>query len=439
MTYKGDLSRQSDQMDHLDQKEDLDQMKYMRHKKISMPRIYNAKGRLDKDWHVEYSFRDPVTNKMRRFRPKEGINTFKTYEERMEAAQRIKRKYTKRLKNGWNPFDNNEVVYEDNLEYKATVEIYGRLKTGKQKLTILMSEYLEDYKPPVSREKTFQAYQSKFRIFAAWLRKQNKADIHPALFTEDDAKAFMRYLLDNRKAQNATYNKYLTLLKSFFEFCKKKRRMKSNPFQDFKKLKVSRKMPQFYNETMTQVIMEYIGERMPMLLLVMKFEYYTAIRPGELRQLKIKHINFWESSVLIPDETAKNGEEEKVVIPKDFLKELIALGWNKLPREYYLFTKDQMPGEEQVGKNYFARNYRKLVQEIGVPDDYKLYNWKHTGAAVALQDNFSIYDVMQQFRHKNIETTQFYADALKRVEESEYLEGMRPMGAPRRNRNPNLD
>ncbi len=411
----------------------------LRKKIVSMPRIFDAGKSLDKPWHVEFSYRDPITDRMKRFRYKEGINQFKTVEERYKEALKVKRKYTRRLKNGWSPFAPEDKVYEDNLEYKAIVERYGRLKTSNKQLFQYMSDYLENFKPPLYKEKTFKGYQSKFRIFGNWLNSKKLSDIHPALFTEKEAKGFSTHLLKKRKAEAATYNKYIKVLKAFFEWLREKKVIASNPFDGIKSMKETRRIPQFYNETMTRVIMEHIGKKMPMLLLVMKFEYYTHIRPGALRFLQIKHINFWESTVLLSDKSAKNRLEDKVVIPKVFLDELLELGLNKLPRDYYVFTKDQIPGEKPVGQNYFANHYRKLVQEIGVPDDYKLYNWKHTGGAVAIQDNINLVDISRQMQHKHIETTQYYVDVLKRADKSDYYEGMRPMGEAGKSNNPNMD
>lgn len=217
MSYK----KKSQKLDSLDSE--------LRQKMIIMPKVFDADGDLSKKWYVYFSYRDPVTGKMKRFRPTTGINHHTKGTDRMEAAKKLSRRYYDRLRNGWSPFDNTEVVYEDSLEYQAASETYGRLKKNNQKLLILISEYLDSKRPPVFKDKTFRTYQSKFRIFAAWLRRKDIGNIHPSLFTEELAEKFFRFLLDKRKSTPPTHNKYRAVMKSFFEYAKKKKKVRRNP------------------------------------------------------------------------------------------------------------------------------------------------------------------------------------------------------------------
>ncbi|MFB9098212.1 hypothetical protein ACFFVF_16995 [Flavobacterium jumunjinense] len=57
-------------------------------KDYTEPKIYNAKGDLNKRWYIYYSFRNPITNKLERQTPVYvGINKYNTLRERKEAAK----------------------------------------------------------------------------------------------------------------------------------------------------------------------------------------------------------------------------------------------------------------------------------------------------------------------------------------------------------------
>jgi hypothetical protein len=57
-------------------------------KQFSIPKIYDAKGDLNKRWYVYFSFRNPVDNKLKMQNPIfSEINRFKTIKERKAAAK----------------------------------------------------------------------------------------------------------------------------------------------------------------------------------------------------------------------------------------------------------------------------------------------------------------------------------------------------------------
>ena len=77
-------------------------------KDYSEPKIYTAKGDLTKRWYVYFSFRDPVTNKLKRQTPFYGnANTFRTKEDRIAVLRIYKRVISKYLRMGFSPYEDN--------------------------------------------------------------------------------------------------------------------------------------------------------------------------------------------------------------------------------------------------------------------------------------------------------------------------------------------
>jgi integrase len=384
-----------------------------RQKALIMPKIFDADGDMKKKWYVFYSYRDPVTGKMKRFRPQEKINKHKNYADRMEAARKLQKKYYDRLRNGWNPFENDDVVYEDALEYKRIADTYSKMKKGNKRLIMLINEYMDSKKPPVFRKKTYDTYQSKFRVLANWLRQKKKLDIHPAMLNEELLEEFFRFLLDRRKATPGTYNKYRAVFISFFKYAKKKKRVRKCPMHAIPYMKDTARVPIIYNDKMQKAIVDFLERNDKQMLLVVKFIYYTFIRPGELRFMKIGDLDFWESTAIVRAEVSKNRREQKVTIPDVFLEELELLQWGSLDKNLYLFSRSGKPDTTHVGSNYFASRYRKYMEQMGIDKRYELYSWKHTGASVALQTvGVDIESLRKQLRHVDLNDTQRYASAI---------------------------
>jgi len=71
-----------------------------RRKEVVMPHLNDCDGDLTKKWYVEYSLRNPKTDKMERVRYYEDINAFQTYHERLGCAQKIIKKYSEQIIHG---------------------------------------------------------------------------------------------------------------------------------------------------------------------------------------------------------------------------------------------------------------------------------------------------------------------------------------------------
>ena len=77
-------------------------------KNFSTPKIYNAKGNLNKRWNIYFTYRNPKTGKLQRMKNIYGkSNVFKTKEERLSVLIIYRKKLVQLLKAGFNPFEEN--------------------------------------------------------------------------------------------------------------------------------------------------------------------------------------------------------------------------------------------------------------------------------------------------------------------------------------------
>ena len=152
--------------------------------------------------------------------------------------------------------------------------------------------------------------------------------------------------------------------------------------------------------------MRYMTEKQPELALFCKFVYFTFIRPGELRLIRVGDVLLDEKEIRIPGKVSKNRKTEHVVIPDAFFPDLEYL-YYRGPGEY-LFPSQKRPGHA-YGKDVMYRRHEKVLQALSFGRGFSLYSWKHTGAvALVKQGNVNVKELQLQLRHSSLEQTDRY-------------------------------
>lgn len=101
-----------------------------RQKILILPRLHTYDGDVSKQWFVYYSYRDPSTGKMKRFRIYDGFAELQTKKQKLQHGQGMVESLKEKLLNGWTPFeDRSKVIYSDDLVYRAVVNKYGRMRS----------------------------------------------------------------------------------------------------------------------------------------------------------------------------------------------------------------------------------------------------------------------------------------------------------------------
>lgn len=137
-------------------------------------------------------------------------------------------------------------------------------------------------------------------------------------------------------------------------------------------------------------------------------EYYCAIRPNELRQLRIRDIDLEKQVVRIPAPVAKNRTTELVNIPAQMVRALRSIGIEGMCRDWLLFSSDGHPGEKMYGRNTMAFRFNRIRNKLGIPSEYKLYSYKHTGGVRLVSAGVDVWELQRHFRHRSVDTTERY-------------------------------
>lgn len=377
---------------------------------IILPKLKDQGGDMAKQWYVEYSYRNPYTDKMVRQRVYDGFNDLQTPEDRYKHADKVIRQIKQKLESGDLPFEKEKITYQDELIYAQAAARYGIERKGTVSVRTYLSEFLSLKKASVN-EKTYQTYRSKCRIFCEWLENKGYLEKPIIQITQDTICQYLTHLATDQNLSRLSIDKYAQILRTFFDYLlKNKRCIHENPVHDIPRLGIvkdeaAKPIPQ----NQRKILMNAIELEDKQLYLVCQLEYYCAIRPNECRFLKIKDLDFENHIIRVRNEISKNNRTEIVSIPNQLYQYLISQGINEWPnKEDYLFSKNGKPGSTTLGKNNFRYRFNRYRKQLGLPTDYKLYSLKHTGGVSLVQAGVNPWQLQQHFRHKSVTTTENY-------------------------------
>lgn len=157
---------------------------------------------------------------------------------------------------------------------------------------------------------------------------------------------------------------------------------------------------------------------------------YLAIRPGEIRDLRVGSIDLKRGVVRFPSSDSKNNRNSVVTIPAQLIPMLVALKLEEYPDTHYLFGRakgrhnvDMLPRSEQIGVNTLSQRFRTMLQHLkktGKLSDItglQFYSLKDTLAIYLLDSGVDLESAMRHFRHSDLQTFQRYVKRLGMVNE----------------------
>lgn len=383
----------------------------MRTKIAILPALYDANGDMKKKWYVFFSYRNPVTGKMERFRLYDGFGTLYTKKDRYAHAEKQIRDYTQRLQNGWSPFqdDRKGAIYDDNLKYSAATRVYGKMRSDNKTFNYYSNLFLPEVKGMA--DKTYKNYVSKFRTFDAWLQKNGMDGNDIRAISPEVVQGFFQYLINDLKLARITTAKYQHMLDRMFTWCVKNKHIKESPVRDLpENTRLNDQAPRPVHEADIDKLVKEIREKDPQLWLTVQLEYYCFLRPGlEIRLAQIGWFDLARGVINIPADVVKTDRQKTVIIPDVFREELMN-EWklHLYPSRYYLIGPNGLPGLRPVGENNLRNRFNVIRDRMGLPKQYKLYSWKHTGNARAADAGIPAYHRQLQNGHASMRSTEEY-------------------------------
>lgn len=372
------------------------------------PHLIDCGGDVKKQWFVEYSCRNPNTDEMQRFREYVGFSKLHTAKERYAYADKRIDELNNKFASGWTPYDKGNVKYEDELAMQMYARRWGKMREGVPTLRMYLSGFLQMKQDTVIPH-SYQTYRSKLRIFNEWAEHNKLDTVHVSCITEERILEFFHYIVRENDLSWRSVKKYKQILHNFFDYLISRRLIVENPVCGIPKMgrntdEAARPIP----DKERKRLLDYMKQNDPQLWLVCLMEYYCAIRPNELRQLRIGHLNLENGVVRIPCTISKNRKTEMVNIPNQLYRLLKSMELDKYNYTDFLFSTGGVPGPTKLGKNTMRYRFDRIRDKLGLSPSYKLYSFKYTGASALVNAGIDTWELQRHMRHKSIDTTEHY-------------------------------
>jgi len=353
-----------------------------------------AKLHTKKVWYISLKCFDPETSKLKEKRYK-LMNIEDVRERRRYAKQLIETLNTK-LYAGWNPFIDAEAKKEYKF-FKEVVNHFLQIAEKKHADGLLAVDSIKDYR-------------SVMKIFSDWLKKRGDENIYVYQIEKIHVIKFLDYIYIEQKRTPQTRNNYLNMLAILSGFMVEYDYKKYKITDGIKKLRITGKIRKIISEDKHLELKSYLEINDKHFLLACEILFYTFIRPREMSEIKIKHINFKTGTIFIPAANAKNKKDGVVTIPQNLGNLLIELKIHEFPSEYFLFSDGMTPGTKQKDGKIFRDKWLIVRRKLNFPDSYQFYSLKDTGITKMLNKTGNSLLVRDQARHHSLSVTDKYTD-----------------------------
>jgi len=240
------------------------------------------------------------------------------------------------------------------------------------------------------------------------------------------ARFFTTTLHENFKPK--TIARKISSLRSFYNFLNREEITKDNPFKEVELPKQEKRLPQFiYPEEIISLLNSIktdkpIGKRDK---LILEFLYGTGVRVGELVNIKLKDIDFYQNLVLIHGK----GSKDRYVPIHNLL--------SKSVQDYILTTRNEFLKRADIKENHSLllnfkgtslsqRGVRLIIKRImdNSEETFNLspHKLRHTFATHLLNNGADLRSVQELLGHAHLSSTQIYTHVSKEKLKESYMD-----------------
>lgn len=355
-----------------------------------------------KEWVVVWYVKDPITQKMTRYRKK--FNRIKPISKRRAAARAFIANVNERLALGWNP---------------AVAAIAPRAEAHLQ---TAMDAFLK-VKGKEAESNSMRSYRSYIGIFRTWLiQNEIPADAYVCAITSDVAEKFMEDVEEREGISPRTYNNYLLFFRLLFNWFIDREYISDNPFERIKRKpkKLTKKKRRIMTDDELNRLFAWLSENNRNYLCMCLLCYCCFLRPKEIAALKCSDIDLTRQVVHIRAEVAKNDNDSFRTIPDVIVGLLSELDLHNGsqhvfgPSSKYSFE----PSDEEVCSRKIAKYWDAYVRPAcGFGQDIQFYSLKDSGVTNMLSAKIPINLVQKQADHSSVAMTAIYVGALPEANE----------------------
>lgn len=360
----------------------------------TIPKIYDAKGDLSKRWYVYFSFRNPVTNKLKRQKNiYGGVNKLQNKDDRLYLLTAYRKSLLNLLKKGYSPYSDNIDLHnglnntQDPIKPSVSTLPEKTLKISDKApeevntsdTSMKVSEAFKTalkLKGHTVNERTLGDYTSTVNNFVSWLKSNHREIVNIKQVSKKILIDYLNGVLARSSARNR--NNYRINLSSVFQILKENELVNENYLKDIESLRSVPTRNRGYSEKEQVKIFNYLKKRDPLLLTYIKFISYAFLRPIEVCRVTIGDIDIENKLVRFK---AKNKAHKTKILPQLLIDALPDL--TGMPKENPLFTPEGLgvtwDATLASRRDHFSKRYKEVVKNhFGFDENYGLYSFRHT-------------------------------------------------------------
>lgn len=371
----------------------------------SKPKLCKAKN----GWYVHFRY----NGKQKRY--KLGLNLIQNEKERQEEFNALAKFLHKKLKNGWNPFDDISFNQDD------------------LRLTDSLDFALEKKRDVISK-KSYAGYKGTIKFVKTAIKSLCIDYLIVTSVRRSHIRVIMEKVKEQRSWSNKSYNKNLNYLSAIMDELLHWDIIEVNPVTKIRRLKVKESINVTATNSEHIEIANHLKRYHYNFYVYVMALYSTGIRPKELLSIKIKDIDFLNSEIKLRSTTTKNRKSRVVPINEDLMINLINIGANSSNKELYLFGAfnynhkhrhlkglDFCTAPLQIKRDTATKLWHKIVK-VGLGINVNLYSMKHKGSDDMLKAGINLDSIRHIFGHSTKRTTKIYAKEITNIYKKDLLQ-----------------
>lgn len=345
--------------------------------------------------YIEFYVLDKESGSMvrQRIRCQKIVKRYRTKREQQMAVQAIADNINNKLAHGWSPLHESEDA---------------RLYTP---MPLLRERFLAYKKAEGIRDSTMQSYTCITGLFVSWVEESARTGIYSGTFLRQDAVSYMDSLKDDGSS-NRNYNNHLKVLRSMMNWAVEHCYAKECAFQTVKALKNEKKKRILIDAASRRLIAGWCKRNSPQFGIVCRLVYSAAMRPKEIANIQLKHVDLERHCVVVPEENAKNGKQRCATLSPELVELMRVATMGLDDGELFLFSQQpsMVPGRERVSLARFRKKWDALREDLALPKEMQLYSLRDTGITDMLHAGIDQLTVQHHVDHSSLAVQAIYTD-----------------------------
>ncbi|GIV45692.1 MAG: tyrosine recombinase XerD [Ignavibacterium sp.] len=234
--------------------------------------------------------------------------------------------------------------------------------------------------------------------------------IKPNCYLSEISTIHAKKLFSLKQKYAYSHNSMLRTLKSIFNYARREKHIRINPFLGIKKIPTPKNNPIYINKDDFVKIIGEVKYRIYKAFFIIL--YYTGMRVSELIHLRWVDIDLNKKEIYVRNhDSFRTKSHRERTIPMNNRVYLVFRYMRKFkdPKINYIFYEPE--GRENFklfDRRKISKLFKHIVRQLGLNPDYKLHGLRHTFCTNLARQKVSIHVIKKLAGHSDIKTTEVY-------------------------------